>query len=97
MNTIIKNNKFTRVSKSVKPDAKKRVVLPKELVGEDITFHIYSNELGQILLDPQVTIPASELWVFQNKDVLASLDKGMAEAKSGKVTKRGSFAKYIND
>ena len=97
MSTIIRNNKFTKLPKSVKPDAKKRVVLPKELVGEDITFQIYSNEYGQILLDPQVTIPASELWVFQNPEVLASLSKGIAEAKSGKVTKRGSFAKYIND
>jgi hypothetical protein len=97
MNTIIRNNKFTKLPKSVKPDAKKRIVLPKELVGEDITFRIYTNSDGQILLDPQVTISASELWVFQNPEILASLNKGMAEAKSGKVTKHGSFVKYIND
>ena len=54
------------VAASVKPDAKKRVVLPKALVEEGITYHIYTNKFGQIVLDPQVTIPASELWLFKN-------------------------------
>jgi hypothetical protein len=87
MSTIIKNNKFTRISRSVKPDAKKRVVLPKELVGEDITYHIYSNELGQILLDPQVTIPASELWLFNNPEALALVKQGLADVAQDRVSK----------
>tara|TARA_Y100000310_G_scaffold144390_1_gene143654 strand:+ start:26723 stop:26857 length:135 start_codon:yes stop_codon:yes gene_type:complete len=40
--------------------------------------------VGQIILDQQVTIPASELWVFENKGILASID-------------RGSFAKYVKN
>jgi len=94
---IIKDTDLTKVAEGVKPDAKKRVVLPKSLVGEGITYHIYSNSLGQIILDPQVTIPASELWVFENKDILASIDKGMAESANGQVIKRGSFAKYVKN
>jgi hypothetical protein len=87
MNTIIKSNKFTRLSKSVKPDAKKRVVLPKELVGEDITFHIYANSDGQIILDPQVTVPASEAWLFNNPEALALVKQGLADAAHGKISK----------
>ncbi|MBA7573319.1 hypothetical protein ES708_15115 [subsurface metagenome] len=71
--------------------------MPKVLVREDITYHIYTNSFGQIVLDPQVTIPASELWLFENKEVLASIDKGMAESVNGQVMKRGSFAKYVKD
>ena len=97
MATIIRNSSFTKISKSVKPDTRKRVILPKELVSEDVVFHIYTNASGQILLDPQVTIAASELWVFENKNILASLDKAMDESRNGKVTKRGSFAKFIDD
>ena len=97
MVTIIKDTDLTKVAEGVKPDAKKRVVLPKSLVREGITYHIYSNSLGQIILDPQVTIPASELWVFENKDILASIDKGMAESANGQVIKRGSFAKYVKN
>ena len=97
MAMIIKDTKLVRVAEGVRPDSKKRVVLPKVLVGEGITYHIYSNSDGQIVLDPQVTIPASELWLFENKDILASVDKGMAESMNGQVIKRGSFAKYVKD
>ena len=94
---IIKDQELTIVAKSVRPDAKKRVVLPKSLVKEGIIFHIYSNSAGQIVLDPQVTIPASEAWLFKNKVALAAVDKGMAESTGGKTKDRGSFAKYRKD
>ncbi len=97
MATIIKDEKLIRIAKGIKPDAKKRVLLPKVLFREGITYHVYTNSFGQIVLDPQVTIPASELWLFENKDALASIDKGMAESAKGKVIKRGSFAKYVKD
>jgi len=92
MAMIIKNTNFTGVARGVKPDAKNRVVLPKALMTEGITYHVYTNSAGQIVLDPQVTIPASELWLFENKEVLASLDKGMAESWHGQAVNRGSFA-----
>jgi len=82
------------MAESVKPDPKRRVLLPKTLVKEGITYHIYANSLGQIFLDPQVTIPASELWVFANKDILAAIDKSMDEER---VINRGSFAKYVKN
>ena len=94
MATIIKDTDLTMVASSVKPDAKKRVVLPKALVEEGITYHIYINKFGQIVLDPQVTIPASELWLFENKEALASVDRGMAETTR---INRGSFAKYVKN
>ncbi len=87
MVTIIKNTDFTRVARGVKPDSKKRVVLPKVLVSEDITYHIYSNSLGQILLDPQITIPASEAWLFNNPDALSLVRQGLADAADGRVSK----------
>ncbi|MBA7670318.1 hypothetical protein ES703_78463 [subsurface metagenome] len=94
MVTTINPTDLTRVAEGVKPDAKNRVVLPKVLVGEDITYHIYSTRNGQIVLDPQVTIPASELWLFENKDALALVDRGMV--KSAGIN-RGSFAKYVKN
>jgi len=93
MVTTIKGE-YTRMAESVKQDPKRRVLLPKTLVKEGITYHIYANSLGQIFLDPQVTIPASELWVFANKDILAAMDKSMDEER---VINRGSFAKYVKN
>ncbi len=89
---IIKD--LTMMAGSVKPDTRKRVILPSALVGEGVVFHIWHNSRGQILLDPQVTIPASELWLFKNKKALASVDRGMAETTR---INRGSFAKYVKN
>jgi hypothetical protein len=87
MATIIRDSDLTRIPGSVKPDSKKRVVLPGFLVREDIVYHIYSNSVGQIVLDPQVTIPASEAWLFNNPDALASVQRGLADAAQGRVSK----------
>lgn len=84
---IIKDTDFQRVAESVKPDAKKRVVLPKIQFPEGVTYHIYTNSFGQIVLDPQVTIPASEAWLFNNPDALASVRRGLSDATQGKVSK----------
>ena len=90
----IRDENFVKRADGVKPDPRRRVVLPKTLVSEGIMYHIYSNSMGQIMLDPQVTIPASELWLFKNKKALAMIDKGMSEEK---LINRGSFAKYVED
>ena len=83
----IKDTDFTGIDKSVKPDVKKRVVLPNDLVQEGIIFHIYHNSIGQILLDPQVTIPASEAWLFNNPEALALVKRGLSDVAEGKVSK----------
>jgi len=87
MVTIIKDTNLTKVAESVKPDTKNRVLLPKVLVQEGIRYHIYSNSLGQIILDPQVTIPASEAWLFNNPEALASVRRGLDDAAHGRVSK----------
>jgi len=93
MGTVIKDRNLVRAGKPVTPDSRKRVVLPKAVVREGVTYYVYHNSIGQIILDPQVSIPASELWVFENKDILASIDRGMRQSLVGKTIDRGSFAK----
>ena len=85
--TILKDADLKRVRRNVKPDSKKRVVLPGALIRDDIVFNIYCNSLGQILLDPQVLIPASEVWLFQNPEAIASIERGIEDAKAGRVSK----------
>ena len=87
MAAIIRDSEFTEIAESVKPDAKKRVVLPKAVVQEGVTYHMYQNRIGQIVLDPQVTIPASEAWLFKNPDAIASVRRGLADAAKGRVSK----------
>lgn len=77
---------------TAKPDSKHRIVLKGAQVGEH--YRIYRNDAGQILLDPQVMIPAREAWLFKNKKALASVRQGIKEAAKGKLHYLGSFAKY---
>ena len=97
MGSIIKDTNFKVVSGSVKPDSKRRVVLSKIDIPDGVTFRVYLNDTGQIVLDPQVTIPASDLWLFENKEALASVRQGLLESAAGAAKKRGSFAKYVKD
>jgi hypothetical protein len=97
MATIIKDENLIKVGKAIMPDSRKRVILPKTVVQQGISYFVYYNSVGQIVLDPQVNIPASELWLFENRDILASIDKGMVESLEGKTMNRGSFGKYVKD
>ncbi len=71
----------------MKPDAKNRIVLSKALVAEGVTYHIYCNEIGQIILDPHVSIPASEAWLYRNEEAREAVAIGLKEAAEGKVSR----------
>jgi hypothetical protein len=85
MTTIIRDSEFSEIARNVKPDSKKRVGLGT-LVEKDVIYHVYVNNSGQIVLDPQVTIPASEAWVFQNPEILSLVKKGLSEAAEDKFS-----------
>jgi len=87
MNNIIRDAHFEKVADSIRPDAKSRVLLRKIQTQEGVSYHIYHNSIGQILLDPQVTIPASEIWLFNNPKALASVRRGLSDAAKGRVSK----------
>jgi hypothetical protein len=86
-NNIIRNAKFRKIASNIKPDSKKRIVLSKARVAEDVTYHIYCNEIGQIILDPQISIPASEIWLYTNSAAREAVQIGLKEASEGKVSK----------
>jgi hypothetical protein len=83
---IIKDDNFQKIAEGVKPDAKKRVVLPFK-VKEGITYYVYENNLGQIVLDPHVSIPAYEAWLYKNPEALKSVMQGLKDAAEGRVRK----------
>jgi hypothetical protein len=84
---VIKDSNFKKIADSVKPDAKKRIALHKVQMRDGISYHVYSNSIGQIILDPQVTIPASEIWLYNNPEALESVRRGLSNAAKGKVSK----------
>ena len=91
--TIIKNSDFELVTEFAQPDAKKRVSLGGASSGAT-AYNIYRNPLGQLILDPVKTVPASEMWLYENPQALASVMQGLKESAEGKSVYRGSFAKH---
>ena len=96
-NALIKNRKFEKVAQGMAPDEKKRVTLGKALADPEVTFDIYVNKLGQIVLDPRKSIPAHEAWIYENPKVLQSFNQGLKEAAEGKTKSLGSFAKHARE
>ena len=91
--TILKSSDFELVSEFAQPDAKKRLSLGEALQGAT-AYNIYRNPLGQLILDPVMTVPVSETWLYENAQALGSVKQGLRESAEGKSTYRGSFAKY---
>ncbi len=85
------------LEKNLKVDQKKRITLGKLAPEEVSSYDAELKENGVIILHPKVEIPAEELWLFKNKEALNSVKKGIKDSMTGKVSKRGSFAKYIDE
>ena len=95
---VVKDSDFTEIAE-VKADGKNRVQLGCKVKGfKTRLYRVYQNVHGQIMLDPQVMVPASEAWLFQNKQAAQMVQKGLEDAQNGKVRKsKEDFSKYTED
>jgi len=67
-------------------DDRKRITLG-ELIKDSKRIRLYKNKRGEILLIPVVEIPASEIWLFKNKEALEGVQKGLQDASEGRISK----------
>jgi hypothetical protein len=93
---VLKNTDFQLISEFAQPDAKRRLSLG-EALGSATAYNIYRNPLGQLILDPVKAVPASEMWLYENAEALASVKQGLRESAEGKSIDRGSFAKFAQE
>ncbi len=93
--SIVRDAHFIEVSEG-RLDSKRRIGLGK-IKHPAAYYRVYENEAGQIILDPQVVIPAGEAWLYQNKTALDSVRRGMKQAAAGKTRKLPSLAKHADD
>jgi len=86
------------VARDVRPDSRKRIALGRALEDlGDASFNVYRDAEGRIILDPHVSIPASEAWLFRNRKAIDSVRRGLAEAAEAKASTAGSFARFADD
>ena len=77
-------------------DAKRRVALGKILPRQVTRFRVYRNAHGQIVLDPMVSIPAHEAWLFKNKRASHLVRRGLEDARKGRlVNAKEEFSKHL--
>jgi len=67
-------------------DERKRLTLG-DLIKDFRRVRLYRNERGQLLIQPVVEIPASELWLFENKEALEGVKRGLKDVAEGRVSK----------
>jgi hypothetical protein len=85
---------FQLVKGIVDADSRGRLSIGAAAKGK--SYRVMVNNDGQILLDPVVAIPERELWLWQNPEVIASVQCGIQQASNGELEDAGSFAQYAD-
>ena len=94
---IVKDSGFEEVGE-VKADSKNRVALGQKLALKARIYKLYQNSLGQIILDPQIAIPAHEAWLFKNKEAASMVRHGLDDAQNKRFVKaKEDYSKYLDD
>ncbi len=92
---ILRDADFEEVTEA-KVDAKHRVALGRTVPSQVRSFRVYRNAHGQVILDPMVSIPASEIWLFKNPRASALVRQGLEDARRGRLVKaKEDFSKYV--
>ena len=91
---ILKDIEFEEVTQA-RVDSKRRIALGKSIPSEVTGFKVYRNAHGQVILDPMVSIPAHETWLFKSKPAVQMVHQGLEDAKQGRLVKpKRSFSRY---
>ena len=88
------NSNFRTIKEAIRTDDRGRITIGTEAKGK--TYQVLVNDLGQILLEPVITIPERERWLFENPEALASVKQGLKESAAGETHYLGSFAQYAD-
>ena len=91
---ILRSGNFEEVAEA-RVDAKRRVALGRTLSQKVTSYRIYRNGFGQMILDPMVTIPAHEAWLFKNTRATRLVKQGLSDARKGRLVKaKEDYRKY---
>jgi len=83
--------------KVVRPDTKGRITLGHDLTRGVSGYTVTETKDHKIILEPRVEIPAREKWLFESKTALKKVKRGLKDASQGKLSNKGSFAKFSDD
>jgi hypothetical protein len=91
---VLKDAEFEEITEA-RVDSKHRVTLGRTIPGQVRSFRVYRNAHGQVILDPMVSIPAHETWLFKNKRASALVQEGLEDARRGRIVRaKEDFSRY---
>lgn len=91
---ILKDANFEEIAEA-RVDAKHRVTLGRTVPNQVRSFKVYRNAHGQVILDPMVSVPAYEAWLFKNRRASALVQQGLEDARQGRLVKaKEDFSRY---
>lgn len=83
-------------AKVVRPDSKGRITLGSFAKGVS-SYKITLDRHHRIILEPFVEIPAQEKWLFENKQALEKVKRGLEDSAKGRIKSKGKFSQYIDE
>jgi len=88
---------FEKVAE-IKADSKNRISLGHKIRRKAHHYRIYQDlDSGRILLEPMAVVPISEPWLDHAPQAKASVERGLADAKKGRLLKAPEdFSKYVH-
>lgn len=83
--------------KFLRPDSKGRISLGKLAEGVSSYKVKFNKSTHQVILEPYTELPLQEKWLYENKEALKRIRRGLRESSRRKLKDSGSFAKYIDE
>jgi hypothetical protein len=84
-NSVKVNDEFMEIGTRAIDDRNRLTI--GELLKGSKRVRLYKNNRGEVLVQPVVEIPASELWLFQDKEALENVKKGLKDVAEGRISK----------
>ena len=85
-------------------DSKHRITLGGKLmktisrrVKKIDSYQVLVSKNGDVLLRPAVSIPAREVWIYENPKVIDAIRTGLKDAKEGKITRVKNQEKFFEN
>jgi hypothetical protein len=75
---------FKTFKEDIQADERGRISLGAQCGNKH--YRVLVKSSGEILLVPMAMIPEKEAWVFQNAEARASLERGLSQARDGKLS-----------
>jgi hypothetical protein len=81
----------------------KAVLALAKQFGDDWTrtkmqFEVSVNDMGQVLLSPETSIPLHEAWLYRNPEALANVREANEQLRRGEpIEELPSLARYLDD